>query len=196
MHFLDQVQLAFTCPLRWEKLQGTGDKRFCGQCDKQVTNLSAMTRSQAEAWLYAHQDVPVCVRVEVGGDGRAVHRPAVRLLGAAALGLAAACASDEDTGFEQAMSAPVALSERVAHHRASAENAATEVRAMPAGIPELGGGDAALIGQVAAEPPTEPSNPPVEIHPVLGRMPARTVERMGEPPAVVMGGIRAPIRGE
>jgi hypothetical protein len=74
--FLDKVELAFTCPLRWEKLVGGDTERFCGSCQKHVTNLSAMSRHEAAAFL-KNTPGPVCVRVEVDDKGRSVHRPAL-----------------------------------------------------------------------------------------------------------------------
>lgn len=95
MHFLDKVQLAYSCPLAWDKLIGGDERRFCMDCQKHVTNLSAMTRPQAEAWLAEQAGAPICVRVEVDAKGRSVHRPALRGAALAALALgAAACTSD------------------------------------------------------------------------------------------------------
>jgi hypothetical protein len=74
--FLDKVELAFTCPLRWEKLVGGDTERFCGSCQKHVTNLSAMSRHEAAAFLRSTPG-PICVRVEVDDKGRSVHRPSL-----------------------------------------------------------------------------------------------------------------------
>jgi hypothetical protein len=74
--FLDKVELAFTCPLRWEKLVGGDTERFCGSCQKHVTNLSAMSRHEAAAFL-RNTPGPICVRVEVDDKGRSVHRPSL-----------------------------------------------------------------------------------------------------------------------
>jgi hypothetical protein len=76
--FLDKVELAFTCPLRWEKLVGGDTERFCGSCQKHVTNLSAMSRHEAAAFLRSTPG-PICVRVEVDDKGRSVHRPALSI---------------------------------------------------------------------------------------------------------------------
>ena len=40
MSFLDNVQMAFTCPMAWEKLLGDDRKRYCGACDKHCTGRS------------------------------------------------------------------------------------------------------------------------------------------------------------
>jgi hypothetical protein len=76
--FLNKVELAFTCPLRWDKLVGGDTKRFCGSCQKHVTNLSAMTRHEAATFLRSTPG-PICVRVEVDSAGRSVHRPALSI---------------------------------------------------------------------------------------------------------------------
>ena len=76
--FLDKVELAFTCPLRWEKLVGGDTERFCGSCQKHVTNLSAMSRHEAAAFLRSTPG-PICVRVEVDGKGRSIHRPSLSI---------------------------------------------------------------------------------------------------------------------
>ena len=76
--FLHKVELAFTCPLRWDRLVGGDTERFCGSCQKHVTNLSAMMRHEAAAFLRSTPG-PICVRVEVDSAGRSVHRPAVSI---------------------------------------------------------------------------------------------------------------------
>ena len=76
--FLDKVELAFTCPLRWDKLVGGDTERFCGSCQKHVTNLSAMSRHEAAAFL-RNTPGPICVRVEVDDKGRSVHRPSLSI---------------------------------------------------------------------------------------------------------------------
>lgn len=74
MSFLDNVQMAFECPLAWDKLVGGERKKYCGSCDKHVTNLTDMTRPEARRFLQANQDAPICIRVEVDAMGRSVHR--------------------------------------------------------------------------------------------------------------------------
>lgn len=107
MSFLDNVQLAYACPLRWEKLVGGERQRYCGQCERHVHNLSAMTRPEAERLLAS--GVPVCVRVEVDAQGRAVHRPG--LAAAVAVSLLAACGAD---GADSALDSGLAVDTAVA----------------------------------------------------------------------------------
>lgn len=48
---LDRVSIAAPCPANWDEMPGTDQVRHCSQCNKNVYNLSAMTRRQAEALL-------------------------------------------------------------------------------------------------------------------------------------------------
>lgn len=64
---LDRVSVASPCPARWEEMVGTEQARFCGDCKKNVYNLSAMTRDQAEAFL--SQAESPCVRFYQRTDG-------------------------------------------------------------------------------------------------------------------------------
>src|SRR3954471_24974057 len=49
LDILDQVRVASPCPARWEDMEGDERRRFCGQCQLHVYNLSAMTRAEAMA---------------------------------------------------------------------------------------------------------------------------------------------------
>lgn len=49
-------------------MQGDDRVRFCGQCEKSVYNVSAMTRAEAEALLQGPADLP-CVRFYQRTDG-------------------------------------------------------------------------------------------------------------------------------
>lgn len=49
---LDRVRIASPCPMRWEDMEGDDATRHCDRCDLNVTNLSAMTREQAAAWVH------------------------------------------------------------------------------------------------------------------------------------------------
>ena len=121
MIFLDKVQLAYSCPLAWENLVGGERRRFCGECQKHVTNLSAMSRPAASAWLARNEGVSVCVRVEVDETGRSLHRPAPAAFALAALALGAAgCATDEDTSFDSGNRGPAEVV--TADNRANAAN--------------------------------------------------------------------------
>jgi hypothetical protein len=64
---LGEVRIAAPCKVDWDSLQGTNTQRHCGQCDKQVYNLSAMTEAQA-ARIVANENKP-CVRLYLRVDG-------------------------------------------------------------------------------------------------------------------------------
>lgn len=66
------------CSADWSAMDGTDERRFCGQCSKHVHNLSAMTEARARAVV---ADRNVCVRYSVDPATRAIrHRPARRFL--------------------------------------------------------------------------------------------------------------------
>src|SRR5690606_27829947 len=46
---LDVIEVPSPCPESWEGMKGDGPVRFCGLCEMNVYNLSAMTRDEAEA---------------------------------------------------------------------------------------------------------------------------------------------------
>jgi hypothetical protein len=194
--FLDNVQLAFECPMRWEKLGLCGDaedrKRFCSQCQKHVHNLSAMTRPEAER-LLAASTTPICIRVELDAQGRAVHRPGLsRALLAATLVATAACASDEDSGLDSGSlgaSTDIAA-QRVDHHGSGSGST----------IPELGGSQAGTLDQTVSKMGDSPSG----TWEVRGEVPQHALPElesrpvMGEPIPVreVAGGIRPVLMGK
>lgn len=65
---LAQVYIASPCHVSWDAMQGDDRVRFCGQCEKNVYNLSAMTRDEAEALLASKGETP-CVRFYRRPDG-------------------------------------------------------------------------------------------------------------------------------
>ncbi|HTB75184.1 MAG TPA: hypothetical protein VK762_18170 [Polyangiaceae bacterium] len=72
---LDDVRIASPCPARWEDMIGDDRVRFCGQCTKNVYNLSAVPREEAEALLRAAQEreagegAGLCIRIYRRSDG-------------------------------------------------------------------------------------------------------------------------------
>jgi hypothetical protein len=65
---LDQVQIAAPCHADWDEMVGDDRVRFCGQCEKNVYNLSSMPREEAEAFL-VEREGKVCVRLYKRHDG-------------------------------------------------------------------------------------------------------------------------------
>ena len=65
---LDHVRIAAPCKADWQQMIGTERVRFCGQCNRNVYNLSRMTRAQAES-LIAQTEGRLCVRFYRRSDG-------------------------------------------------------------------------------------------------------------------------------
>lgn len=86
---LDKVSVATPCPAEWDRMVGGDRVRFCGQCQLNVYNLSAMSRDDAES-LITRTEGRLCVRFYRRRDGsiltedcpvglRALKRRTVRL---------------------------------------------------------------------------------------------------------------------
>lgn len=65
---LDHVHVAKPCNADWNQMQGDDRVRTCGLCDKQVYNLSELTRAEAEALLIERAG-GLCVRYYRRADG-------------------------------------------------------------------------------------------------------------------------------
>lgn len=65
---LENVAIAAPCKASWDAMVGDDRIRFCGQCEKNVYNLSAMPRDEAEALLAAREG-KMCVRLFKRTDG-------------------------------------------------------------------------------------------------------------------------------
>lgn len=65
---LENVAIAAPCTASWDAMVGDDRVRFCGKCEKNVYNLSAMPRDEAEALLAAREG-KMCVRLYKRADG-------------------------------------------------------------------------------------------------------------------------------
>ena len=65
---LNNVRVASPCPADWDQMLGNDRSRFCGQCNLNVYNLSAMSRSEAEDFI-ARSEGRVCIRYYRRKDG-------------------------------------------------------------------------------------------------------------------------------
>jgi hypothetical protein len=65
---LDRIRIASPCTADWRFMLGNELVRFCGQCNKNVYNLSAMTRPQAED-LIRRMEGQLCARYYRRSDG-------------------------------------------------------------------------------------------------------------------------------
>ena len=65
---LEQIRIARPCPSRWEEMKGDERVRFCGLCQKNVYNLSAMSR-EAATRLLEEREGDLCARLYRRQDG-------------------------------------------------------------------------------------------------------------------------------
>jgi hypothetical protein len=65
---LAQAKIASPCNASWEKMTGNDQVRFCGSCQKNVYDLSAMTSVEAEA-LLQEKEANLCARFYRRADG-------------------------------------------------------------------------------------------------------------------------------
>lgn len=71
--FLDRISVASPCSADWDSMTGDDRSRFCGQCQLNVYNLSAMSRPEAEA-LVQEKEGRLCVRYYRRYDGTLITR--------------------------------------------------------------------------------------------------------------------------
>lgn len=65
---LDHVRIASPCSASWVSMKGDDKARFCESCSKNVYNLSAMTRPEAEA-LILEKEGRLCATYYQRSDG-------------------------------------------------------------------------------------------------------------------------------
>src|SRR5215470_19110558 len=65
---LEKIKIAASCKAEWRWMYGNDRVRFCGQCNLNVYNLSAMTRDEAED-LIRRTEGRLCVRFYRRLDG-------------------------------------------------------------------------------------------------------------------------------
>lgn len=66
---LDGVRVASPCTAGWENMTGDERVRFCGDCKKNVYDLSQMTRAEAEDFVREHEAEGACIRLHRRKDG-------------------------------------------------------------------------------------------------------------------------------
>jgi hypothetical protein len=71
LSLLDDIRIASPCDASWDEMTGDDRVRFCGSCQKNIYNLSAMTRDEAET-LLAEREGSICVRLYQRADGTAI----------------------------------------------------------------------------------------------------------------------------
>jgi hypothetical protein len=68
---LENIRIATPCAADWDDMRGDARVRFCGKCEKNVYNLSAMTREEGEA-LVREKEGRLCVRLYQRQDGTVI----------------------------------------------------------------------------------------------------------------------------
>ncbi len=65
---LDNIKIASPCSQDWNSMIGDNRKRFCGECNLNVYNLSGMSKGEAEQ-LLMNAEGRLCVRFYKRADG-------------------------------------------------------------------------------------------------------------------------------
>lgn len=65
---LEQIKIASPCKADWNEMHGDERRRFCGECQLNVYNLSGMSREDAES-LLIQSEGRLCVRFYKRADG-------------------------------------------------------------------------------------------------------------------------------
>lgn len=65
----DSIDVPAPCPQSWDAMIGDEKARFCGSCEKDIHNLSELTRYEVKKLLFQSEE-SVCVRMEKDADGR------------------------------------------------------------------------------------------------------------------------------
>ncbi|NOU28826.1 MAG: hypothetical protein HOO96_13050 [Polyangiaceae bacterium] len=66
---LQELQILVPCEVAWDSMTGSETSRFCGDCQKQVYNLSAMSEREAQGFLESVAMQGACVRFYRRPDG-------------------------------------------------------------------------------------------------------------------------------
>lgn len=66
---LDSISVPKPCAEDWNKMSGGEKSRFCGICEKNVYNISAMTTREADKLLFENTE-KVCIRMEKDAHGK------------------------------------------------------------------------------------------------------------------------------
>lgn len=153
--FLDTLRIASPCHEKWDDMIGDERTRFCARCQKNVHNISEMTRDETETFLEANAGA-ACVRMYQRADGTiltadcpvGVRKKRVRRLFLATVGggLAAAAGALAIWRYEEA----------------------TVMGEIEVATPQLA--EPARVGQATASAPPAPTfaTPPDRTHVVMG----------------------------
>jgi hypothetical protein len=73
-NFLDSIDVKSPCSESWDEMTGNDEIRFCAHCAKDVHNLSAMNRIEAEK-LVRQSNGGICIRIEKNPSGKSNAAP-------------------------------------------------------------------------------------------------------------------------
>lgn len=173
---LENLAIAAPCTASWDEMVGDERVRFCGDCQKNVYNLSAMPRDEAEALLAAREG-RMCVRLYKRADGTVLtsdcevgvkrRRRRRALAGVVGGGLLAAGAALSAATTRTTMG--------------GIRPTTTDVRPMQGDVEMMGG---PMMGTPPAltDPPPAPTTVPTAPHPIVGRPMIQGHVMMGAPP--------------
>jgi len=65
---LDRLQISVPCSTDWDQMTGKDRIRYCGECSRDVYDISRMTRNEAKA-LISSATSRLCVRLIRDEDG-------------------------------------------------------------------------------------------------------------------------------
>ena len=186
LHSLDVIQIKQPCDADWDAMHGDAGRRYCGECELDVHDLSAMRRRDAERLVTGAAKGRVCVMMRRDDDGRVLtlegvrrqRRRAARARLATVLGLAVVTVA---SGFAAAMGTrPEGLqAERQRLIEALRPPAAVVNRQVRGAAERLAGRAVPTPGRVAA--------PEVMGDIAIGEAVAAPV--VAAPPPAVLGGI-------
>jgi hypothetical protein len=157
---LDNIRVATPCSADWDQMTGDERARLCGQCNRDVYNISGLTRDEAEE-LIIEKEGELCVRYFQRADGTIlladceVGRRQTRRHRLLAAGAVAALASSGVLGYELARSVVL---ERVEVPAAAAPAAVSEPVLLPEPLPPPGPAvelEPRAMGGVPPEPTAE-----------------------------------------
>ena len=157
---LDNIRVAAPCSASWDKMTGDDRVRACGDCQKNVYNLSSLTRDEAET-LIREKEGKLCVRYFQRADGTILLKDCEigvkrrRRRRWMAVGVAASLAGSV-FGYTRTRTPAVAMG-------AVAVEAAPEVVERPH-FAEPPPAPPVLMGRIAARPAIEPEDTDKQLH--------------------------------
>ena len=75
---LDVIQINRPCDANWDAMPGDAARRYCGDCELHVHDLSAMRRRDAERLVAGAAEGRVCAVLRRDADGRVLTLEGVR----------------------------------------------------------------------------------------------------------------------